>query len=284
MQIRLLAAIIAVGFSAIWQKPAPLLQGLDHVMVAVRNLPEAAERYKMLGFSLKPGQPHANGIANQHVKFPDGSELELITAPAPVDEMTTNYLSHLRDGDGPAYAGFFAPDRARLVSRLSELKSDARTSGPLITFPTGSPLKHLFFGSRNKSPTDRPEHFAHANGASSLIGVWVATDDRATRSFLANLGVSFESVEIDLPMPTKVERGRLPEGEVLIVPAARQTVTGRRILGVTMSTQSMEVVRAAIAKAQPAVRDAAIVRGRSVFLPPSVTYGVWIELRSPFGT
>lgn len=271
--------VAVLSFGSAWQTAAPLLQGIDHVMVAVKDLPAAAARYRSLGFSLKPGQPHANGIANEHVKFPDGSELELITAPAPVDEMTRNYLSHLRGGEGPAYAGFFAPDRARLVARLSELKSDVRTSGPLITFPTGSPLKHLFFGSRNKSPTDRPEHFAHANGASSLIGVWVATDDRDTRSFLANLGVSFESVETDLPMPTKVERGRLPEGEVLIVPAARQTVTGRRILGVTMAAKSVELVRTALSKAPPAVREAAIVTGRSVFLPPSVTHGVWIEFR-----
>ena len=271
--------VAVLSFGSAWQTAAPLLQGIDHVMVAVKNLPAAAARYKSLGFSLKPGQPHANGIANQHVKFPDGSELELITAPAAVDEMTTNYLSHLRGGDGPAYAGFFAPDRARLVARLSELKPDVRTSGPLITFPTGSPLKHLFFGSRNKSPTDRPEHFAHANGASSLIGVWVATDDPETRSFLTSLGVSFESLEIDLPMPTKVERGRLPEGEVLIVPAARQTVTGRRILGVTMATNGLELVWRSLSNASPDIRGAAILKGRSLFLPPSVTYGVWIELR-----
>jgi catechol 2,3-dioxygenase-like lactoylglutathione lyase family enzyme len=262
------------------QSPAPpLVHGIDHVMVAVRNLPAATDRFRSLGFSLKPGQPHANGITNQHVKFPDGSELELLTAPAAVDEMTTNYLEHLKGGDGPAFAGFFTPDRARLTSRLAALKVTPKSSGALTTFAIGSPLRHLFFGGRNKSPTDLPEHFAHPNGATSLMGVWVATNDPDTRQFLSSLGVTFETVQMDLPMPTRVERGRLSEGEVLVVPAARQTVPGRRIVGVTMVTKDIELVKAALSKAPAAIRDAAIVKGRSVFLPPSITHGIWIELR-----
>jgi hypothetical protein len=275
-------AALAMGGLAAWQ-PAPVLQGLDHVMVAVKDLPAAAERYRALGFSLKPGQPHSNGIANQHVKFPDGSEVELITAPAAVDEMTTNYLTHLKGGDGPAYAGFFAPDRARLRARLDALKAVTRASGALTTFPTGHPLKHLFFGGRNQSPTDKPEHFAHPNGATSLIGVWVATSEPDTKRLLTVLGMTFEPVQVELPAATAAERGRLPEGEVLLLPGSQQSVPGRRIVGVTMAAGSVEGVRAALSRAPAPVRDAAIVKGNSVFLPPSITHGVWIELRGPRG-
>jgi catechol 2,3-dioxygenase-like lactoylglutathione lyase family enzyme len=61
----------------------PLLAGLDHIPIAVRDLEQASRRYQALGFSLKPGRVRANGIRNQHVKFPDGTELELITAQHP---------------------------------------------------------------------------------------------------------------------------------------------------------------------------------------------------------
>lgn len=247
-------------------------------MVAVRNLPEAAARYKALGFALKPGQPHANGIANQHVKFPDGSELELITAPAAVDEMTTNYLEHLRGGDGPAYGGFFVGDRPRLAARLVELQAGARVSGALTTFPVGSSYRHMFFGGRSKSPTDRPEHFAHPNGASALSAVWIATNGPDTRRLLSQLGVPFEKVRVDLPEPIDVERGRLPEGEVLILPGSRQVVPGRRIVGVTFSTTSLASVTKVLATV-PALRSAAVTKANSVFLPPAVTHGVWIEFR-----
>jgi hypothetical protein len=32
-----------------------------------------------LGFTLKQGQLHANGLDNRHLKFEDGTELELMT-------------------------------------------------------------------------------------------------------------------------------------------------------------------------------------------------------------
>jgi catechol 2,3-dioxygenase-like lactoylglutathione lyase family enzyme len=188
-------ALIMWALATLWQAP-PVLQGLDHMMVAVTNLESAAERYRALGFALKPGQPHANGLRNQHVKFANGTELELITAPAAVDTMTANYVAHLRSGDGPAYAGFFAPDRARLTARLDARKLPYRRSGALTTFPDGHPLKHLFFGARNHSPTDRPEHFAHANGAVSLMGVWLATDEADTQTMLTSLGVTFEAARL----------------------------------------------------------------------------------------
>ena len=66
--------------SARTQQFAPQM-GLDHVVIAVNDLERAAERYRALGFSLKPGRPHSNGIRNFHAKFPDGTELELLTAP-----------------------------------------------------------------------------------------------------------------------------------------------------------------------------------------------------------
>ena len=62
--------------------------GLDHIPVAVRDLERAAATFRRLGFALKPGRPHANGIRNVHVKFPDGSGIELLTAPRPQDELS----------------------------------------------------------------------------------------------------------------------------------------------------------------------------------------------------
>ena len=52
---------------------APIVAGLDHVPVAVRDLEAAAADYRRLGFVLKPGRPHANGIRNVHAKFADGT-------------------------------------------------------------------------------------------------------------------------------------------------------------------------------------------------------------------
>src|SRR5206468_6529298 len=68
-------------------RPRPLVTGIDHIPIAVRDLDAAAAQYRRLGFTLKPGTPHANGVRNEHAKFADGTELELITAPAATDAL-----------------------------------------------------------------------------------------------------------------------------------------------------------------------------------------------------
>jgi len=36
-----------------------------------------------MGCAIKPERSHPDGILNAHVKFTDGTEIELITAPKP---------------------------------------------------------------------------------------------------------------------------------------------------------------------------------------------------------
>jgi len=82
--------------------------GLDHIPVAVRDLERASADFRALAFAIKPGRDHANGIRNAHVKFRDGSGIELITAGAAVDELTTRYVDLLAHGEGPAFVALHA--------------------------------------------------------------------------------------------------------------------------------------------------------------------------------
>ena len=87
---RLLSAVLlllltAVPLTGALRQTLPLVTGLDHIIILVNNLEAAASRYRAMGFALKPGRPHDNGIRNQHVKFEDGTELELLTAPEAKD-------------------------------------------------------------------------------------------------------------------------------------------------------------------------------------------------------
>lgn len=57
-----------------------------------------------------------------------------------------------------------------------------------LDYPLASPLHALFFARRNKSPTDQPEYFAHADTAIRLNGLWVK-DSLEMREVLAGVGV-----------------------------------------------------------------------------------------------
>jgi catechol 2,3-dioxygenase-like lactoylglutathione lyase family enzyme len=243
----------------IWLVPSGMaVTGLDHIPIAVRDLERAAADYRSLGFALKPGRPHANGITNQHVKFRDGTELELITAPAARDALTTTYRKHLAEGDGPAFLALFAPG------------VDARSLGL-----TADPLRYIFMFGRNQSPTDRPEHFAHANTAESLMGVWLAGDDLSgERRLLEKLGAGIH-LRASRYGGQVVEAtvAQLTEGEVVLLQGARQLVPGRRIVGATVRVRDLAAARRVLAGRGQEI-------GSSIFLPPALTHGLWLELRA----
>src|SRR5262245_44626014 len=172
MRALLVLLLLAATAQPVPREPA--VTGLDHIPIAVRDLARAADDYRALGFALKPGRPHDNGIQNQHVKFTDGTELELITAPDARDSLTTTYRRHLESGDGPAFLALFAPQRTVAEERLR---------AAALTLPP-----YVFLAGRNKSPTDLPEHFAHANTARSFVRVWLADDDLSQERRLLSVG------------------------------------------------------------------------------------------------
>ena len=110
-RVTLAGRITSVAFVAIcatWFSPAVPAEpaarvGISHVNIAVANLDGASADYARLGFALKEGRPHPDGIRNRHVKFPDGTEIELITAPEATDALTTHYRQLIGAGDGPAF-------------------------------------------------------------------------------------------------------------------------------------------------------------------------------------
>ena len=259
-----LIAALALSVVAVVTPPrraqAPVVRGLDHVPIAVRDLAAAASTYRALGFALKPGRPHANGIDNQHVKFPDGSELELITAPQAKDALTAKYVKHLAEGDGPAFLALFAPDVT-----WKPRERDAA-------------LDYIFFGPRNHSPTDRPEHFAHANTAKSLISVWLAAADFAPeRRLFADVGIGIMPREVRVPDLVSAGVAHFAGGDVVLLPGARQIVRGRRIIGASVSVTDVAAAREYALRA--AGKERVMASGGSVFVRPEAAHGLWLEFR-----
>jgi catechol 2,3-dioxygenase-like lactoylglutathione lyase family enzyme len=174
------AALTACATGLLFATPgvdATVRVGISHVNIAVADLDRASGDYARLGFALKEGRPHDDGIRNRHVKFRDGTEIELITAPAATDALTTHYRELLAEADGPAFLSLDVEPAAAAVERVTHARLPASTDRGHVNFPFESPLGYVFFAGLNQSPTDRPEHFAHQNGASSLVGVTLAGEN-----------------------------------------------------------------------------------------------------------
>jgi hypothetical protein len=276
------AIAIALGLSVVavtatQTERSPAVSGLDHVPVAVADLGSAASRYQQLGFTLKPGRPHANGITNQHAKFPDGTEIELITAPQAVDALTKTYRTHLARGQGPAFLSLYAPLESTLRADLDRAGlAYTRTSGLVVARPAHS-LGYIFFGQRNRSPTDRPEHYVHRNTARSLIGVWLAAADfSAERRLFGAIGATFSEEVVLVPDRTTATVARFAEGTVVMLPPAHQIVPGHKIVGLTVAVANRETTKGVVGVLR--YRSADEQDGR-VFVAPAQALGYWLEFR-----
>ncbi len=273
-----LLGVLTATLSLSSASPGPATLGLDHIPLVVGDLEQAAAAFRALGFALKPGRDHANGIRNAHVKFPDGAGIELLTAPKAVDALSAHYVDLLRAGEGPAFVSFHARDTERLHAALREGGYEFRQDGE-ITEMVSPELAYVFLVRDNRSPTDRPEHFAHANGATALRAVWVATENGdALARLLVQCGGRHQRRQVLVPEPAEATVVTLAEGEVFILPHRHQVLAGRPVIGASFRVPDLATVRRTLVQAQ--IEPWAGSRGAErVVVQPSISHGMWLELR-----
>jgi hypothetical protein len=114
--------------------------------------------------------------------------------------LTDRYLRHVAQGDGPAFLALYAPSLESASARLEAARVEHHRDGSFLDFGERDGLGYLFLGPRNRSPTDRGEHFVHANGATSLVAAWLAGDDlSAERRLFHVLGARVVTTEVRVP-------------------------------------------------------------------------------------
>jgi beta-lactamase class D len=262
-----------------WPTLVAPIAGLDHIPLVVRDLTAATDTYRRLGFSLKPGRPHANGITNSHVKFPDGSGVELITAPDAVDDLTRKYRRFLEAGEGPVFFSMHVRQPGALTAALTRAGIQYSERG--VTSLVAPEVAWMFFVDDNRSPTDRPEHFAHPNGAAALARVWVAPGDPlAMRRLLEALGGMTTTAVVSVPARAEATVVRVANGEVVILPASHQLLANRPIVGVTFHVRSLEATARYFTNAAVRVDTSPGALGaRRVLVAPSEARGMYLEFR-----
>ncbi|OYU26364.1 MAG: hypothetical protein CFE41_16535 [Burkholderiales bacterium PBB2] len=264
--------LVATAGTACAQNPNALA-GIDHIPLAVRDLQMASEDFRKLGFAIKPGRDHGASIRNRHIKFPDGSGLELITVGSASDELSVFYMEHLKEGDGPAYVSFHVRDAAKLASALSKAHIEVDQAAGLTTFKDPR-LGFVFITLDNRSPTDRPEHFDHLNGAVAMSEVWIASDDpHPLKELLLALGATSRVSVVRVPEPTEGEVFELQNGRVVIVRARHQLLAGRPVFGVVMSTKLTKN------EAHTDQHSQVSNPGSKRLISPSNAHGLWLEFR-----
>ena len=263
--------------------PQRPLIGIDHIPLAVKNVEQAADDYQRLGFALKPGRAHPNSIHTVNIKFPDGAGLELITASQPADALSARYLELLGQGEGPAYFSLHARDLERLLSTLAAAGFDYSKQDGVYTLADPR-FEFLFFGRDNRSPTDRPEHFAHRNSALAMTAVWLAVSDAAPFArLLTTLGAIETQQTVFVPKPVSAKVFAVENGKVVLLPEKYQLLPGRPIVGASFQVADLDSVRRVLRSANVSPTVAAGAAKRGVFVSPKAAHGIWLHFDSAPG-
>lgn len=186
-------------------------RGLDHVVLAVRDLDRAAATYARLGFTLTPRAMHEDrmGTSNRLAQFSGRNFIELLEVDRP-DRMARHRL----DASPPFFSfgehNRLAAERREGLSMLVFASDDARAdlarfeaaglrAAPFdferqAVLPDGSTVTVAFslafawstdmpgvgfFSCQNRAPRHfwKPQYQAHANGALSIAAVYLSSPE-----------------------------------------------------------------------------------------------------------
>ncbi len=185
-----------------------MLLGIDHIVIVVRDLEEAAKDYEKLGFTVVPGGKHPVGSHNALIAFADGSYIEIISyyRPSPdhrwweplqkgealvdfcmqTDDLladTQKFRSagvHIND---PVPWSRKRPDGYELQWVLSLAVKDHRGVAPFLIQDVTPRTERI------------PQKFDHPNGAKGIGTVTVAVEDVATIRHWHQSVLGYEGME-----------------------------------------------------------------------------------------
>jgi hypothetical protein len=210
---------------------------LDHTVIVVRDLDTAAAAFRRLGFSIKAGRLHTNNLLNRHIKFRDGSEIELMSVQGqPGDEMAQNYSRLLQDGEGGVYVALTVrsiADVQRVADRLSLATRRSQSgSWQFLSFPSSSPGAAVFFGAGDFRVNDADSVLTHSPSVHGLAEVWLEGGPQLG-TLLAQLGAA-RCENVRAPDGRMGQRWLLSRGSIVLVPA--RSATRPRVLGAVLAT------------------------------------------------
>jgi hypothetical protein len=172
------------------------IAGIDHVIVGVRDLEHARERWSCLGFTLSPRGRHiGQGTGNYCIMFPsDYIELLGIVDPTDFVQSLDAFLAQREGLMAMAFSPAVTPEETRAALQCLHLHpSEPRPLGRQIELPEGTAIPRFSLMSLPPDETPgldcficahltpelmrRPAWLAHPNGATGLKGIHVLVEN-----------------------------------------------------------------------------------------------------------
>jgi catechol 2,3-dioxygenase-like lactoylglutathione lyase family enzyme len=245
------------------------IRGLDHVVIAVRDLERARATYSRLGFTLTPRGVHSIGSQNHCVMFGrDYLELLAVPKPHPALEYYSDFLAR---GEGVAALALATGD-ARAAH--AELAAAGMTADPPLEFSRPVALAEgvrqasfrivqlgaaqtpgcRVFLCQHRTPelVWRSEYLSHAVGATEIAALALVVEDpvAAAAAYGQVLGGA----------PQRIEEGLLVQTGGAPLALASRWKLGHRLDGVGLPLRARPLVAALFIRVADRGRAAEVLR------------------------
>jgi catechol 2,3-dioxygenase-like lactoylglutathione lyase family enzyme len=167
-----------------------MLQGIDHIVIVVSNLEQAAKDYEQLGFTVVPGGKHPVGSHNALIALADGSYIEIIAFyreaidhrwwdPLQKGERLVDFCMQTNDLQGDTLKLRAAGVAINDPVPWSRTRPDGYELKWLLSLAQGSHRGVAPFLIQDVTPRKEriPQTFDHKNGASGIGTVTVAVGE-----------------------------------------------------------------------------------------------------------
>jgi len=167
-----------------------MLQGIDHLVIVVQDLDQAARDYEQLGFTVIPGGKHPVGSHNALISFADGSYLEIIAfyreakdhrwwSPLQQGERLVDYCMQTDDLPGDTRKLREAGVAINDPVPWSRTRPDGYELKWILSLATGSHRGVAPFLIQDVTPRHEriPRTFKHKNGAAGIRTMTVAAGE-----------------------------------------------------------------------------------------------------------
>jgi catechol 2,3-dioxygenase-like lactoylglutathione lyase family enzyme len=245
------------------------IAGIDHVVIAVRDLDRAQETYARLGFTLTPRGFHTLGSANHCIMF-GADYVELLALPVQHPAMRY-YADFLARGEGLAAVALASDNAddayAELVADGIEADAPLDFSRP-VRLPEGDRdaafrivqlppaqtpgCRSFVCQHRTRDLVWRPEYQSHALGATGLAALAVVAEDPV--SAVSSYARLFDA------RPQMIDEGLLVQSGSAPIAVASRGKIGRRLQGVGLPLRPRPLVAALFVRVADRARAAAVLR------------------------
>lgn len=247
---------------------------LDHVIIGTKNLNESKLFFKdVLGFEIKNGTPHKNGISNFFIEFRDTSEIEFIEVSQPKDNLSNDYLKMISNNKFGMQFAFRITELDKLEESFAQLKSPfihVANNGSYSTLSSNTINKELpvFFIQYNAPNMNSETH--HSNKEKRIKSVWFETKDiKNTARQLVDFG--FEPFgKYSIPSyKNKIVEFRNNNFGIILIEAEDYQLSG-----ITISISHIGSIINVLEKNNIEFIKNSV---NNIFLNPEATNSIWIE-------